>query len=268
MDIMLVILLLLGLSMGSFVNALVWRLREGRNWWSERSECTACHHTLAWYDLIPVVSWVMLRRRCRYCHKPISAQYPLVESIVAVLFVLSYVIWPFALVTPYEWLYFGLFLAALVTMVALSVYDIRWYELPELLTASLAIVGLAMMAIRQCGLNSCTADSLGVDMALALLPIAGLYGVLHAVSRGRWVGLGDVKLGIGLGFILGWPAALVAVFLANAIGLLYVAPLMAMGKVTPKSHIPFGPFLIVAGYISFFVGQPVIEAYLRFIGIV
>lgn len=264
---MILIMLLIGLSMGSFVNALVWRLRQCRNWWSERSECTSCHHTLAWYDLIPVISWVVLKGRCRYCQKPISPQYPLVESLTAGLFVASYLIWPFELTSIVQWVYFGLFLAALVAMVALSVYDVKWFELPELLTVILAIIGLAMMVIRQCGVGTCTADSLGYEMALALLPIAGLYGVLFALSQGHWVGLGDVKLGIGLGFMLGWPAALVAVFLANAIGLIYVAPLMAVGKVTPKSHIPFGPFLILASVISFFVGQGLIDTYLRFLGI-
>lgn len=264
---MFVFLALVGLSLGSFVNAFVWRLRLGKNWWSERSQCPSCQHQLAWYDLVPVVSWLALRGHCRYCAKPISLQYPLVELVVAILFSVSYIWWPYSLSLPQEWLYFGLFLLAIVIMVALAVYDIHWFELPEPLTALLAVIGVSMMSLKVCGLEVCQADSLGWQMVWSLLPIAGLYGLLHLVSNGKWVGIGDVKLGIGLGFILGWKLAVVAVFLANVIGIIYVLPQIIRRKISSKSHIPFGPFLIIATWLCFFVGEAIASAYLGFIGI-
>ncbi len=89
------LLFVCGLVLGSFVNALVWRIREKRTWVNDRSECVHCHHKLAPLDLIPVVSWLFLRGVCRYCKKPISIQYPLVELATGALFVLSYLLWDY-----------------------------------------------------------------------------------------------------------------------------------------------------------------------------
>lgn len=260
--------ILLGLSMGSFVNAWVWRLRENRNWWSERSECTSCHHVLAWYDLVPVMSWLSLKGKCRYCDKKISRQYPIVELIVAGLFVASYLLWPLPLDSVLAWAYFGLFLFAIVIAVALTLYDLKWYELPDALTATLAVSGLIMIIIRECGSGQCQDGLPGVQMVLALLPIAGLYGLLHAMSRGAWVGMGDVKLGIGLGLMLGWQQAILAVFLANLIGMLFVLPGLIAGKVRPKSNIPFGPFLLAGWFVAMLFGNALIRWYIDMLGIV
>ena len=87
-------LIIVGLSLGSFVNALVWRLHEGKDWVRARSMCTQCHHELQPFDLVPILSWIWLRGKCRYCHKSISVQYPIIEAMVMVLFLLSYVLCP------------------------------------------------------------------------------------------------------------------------------------------------------------------------------
>ncbi|MGB3008809.1 MAG: prepilin peptidase [Candidatus Saccharimonadales bacterium] len=258
---MVIALFFLGLCFGSFVNALVWRLRHNRDFVSERSECPRCHHQLSWNDLLPIVSWLWLKGACRYCRKPISWQYPLVEFVTAVLFVVSYYAWPLTLITSADWLYFGLWLFALVIMVALAVYDALWYELPDKLTASLAVVAVAMVAVQMLFIQQTSLTGAVVYVVASLLPIAGLYGVLYLVSNKQWVGLGDVKLGVGLGLILGWELALLAVFIANAVGLLAVIPGLLSRKLSRKSNIPFGPFLIIGAYLSFLFGRVLIDWY-------
>src|SRR5574337_1009102 len=143
----------LGLCFGSFVNALVWRLRQTElkaqsskpkaknsqfpipnsqfSILTGRSVCPRCHHELAWYDLIPLLSWLFLRGRCRYCHRPISWQYPLVEATMAAVFVISYFYWSGGIFGVGDWLLFITWLAASVGLMALLVYDLRWMILSD-----------------------------------------------------------------------------------------------------------------------------------------
>ena len=253
-------LVILGLCFGSFVNALVWRIHKNRNFVSERSECTHCHHVLAWYDLIPVASWVMLRGKCRYCHKKIDDS-PIVELLTAVVFVASYLAWPFGFETA-GLVLFGFWLIALVLLVALAVYDKRWYLLPNSMVFPLVAVGVAIGVTRFIFVEGSEVWQALMNMALGVVVISGLYFALYEYSSGKWVGFGDVKLGLFIGFILGWQGALLALFLANFIGLLYVLPLLLLRRVQTSSKIPFGPFLIAASFITFLWGQQLIDWYL------
>lgn len=257
-----VLLGVLGLVLGSFVNALVWRLKTKRNWVSERSQCVHCHHTLAPLDLIPVISWVLLRGKCRYCKKPISVQYPLVELATAALFVASYVWWPTPLTSGFQILDFSLWLLALVILMALFVYDLRWFILPDKLTYPLIAIGLIDGIIRIVWVNP-SAHPVGLlELAYGLLPIAGLYGFLFFVSKGQWVGLGDAKLGAFIGLVLGWQGALLVLILANFLGLLVILPGLLMQKITRSTRVPFGPFLIVAFIAAGLFGGWLIDWYI------
>lgn len=251
---------IVGLAFGSFVNALVWRIRHKRDFVSERSECTHCHHVLAWNDLIPVVSWLTLRGKCRYCHKKIDDS-PIVESATAMLFILSYVVWPFGF-TDAGVVLFIAWLTALVILVALAVYDIRWYLLPDKLVFPLVGIGVVIGISRFYFVEGLSIGAAALEMVLGVLMISGLYFVLHQVSSGKWVGFGDVKLAIFIGLILGWQSALLALFLANLVGLVVVLPLLIIKKIHAKSKIPFGPFLIVASFIAFLWGEKIISWYL------
>jgi len=257
-----ILLGLLGLALGSFVNAFVWRLKTKRDWVSGRSECVHCHHTLAASDLIPVVSWVFLRGKCRYCKKPISVQYPLVELATGLLFVASYLWWPISLNSGFAIADFVLWLLSLVILMSLFLYDLKWYTLPDKLTYPLMLIGLVQGILRVVWIAPGAAHPAGLlELVYGLLPIAGLYAFLFFVSKGRWVGLGDAKLGVFIGLVLGWQGALLVLVLANFMGVLVVLPGLLMQKIGRNSKVPFGPFLIIAFIVAALFGGWLIDWY-------
>ncbi len=278
------ILIVYGLCLGSFVNALVWRIHEQARIANRkkktksvkadsrqltpnnrlsisrgRSMCPDCKHELAAKDLIPVLSWITLGGKCRYCKKPISAQYPLVELITAILFVASYIWWP-RQITGFEVGSFITWLTLLVGFMALIVYDLRWLLLPNRLVYPLtAIAGI------QAIFTIFSADNhlhalLGVFAAVAIG--GGLFYVLFQVSEGKWIGGGDVKLGWLLGLSVATAAnSALFIFLAALLGSLVSVPLLLMGKVKKGTVIPFGPFLIVGAIIAQLFGSVLIAWY-------
>jgi prepilin signal peptidase PulO-like enzyme (type II secretory pathway) len=269
-----VALIILGLCFGSFVNALVWRVHEQAaqkrkkktdTKYAERlsiskgrSMCPDCKHELATKDLLPVVSWLWLRGKCRYCHKPIPDS-PLVELLMPTVFVASYLFWPETLAGA-EWLNFGLWLVCLVGLVALMVYDLRWMLLPNKVLFPLFIPASAMVLVEALALEH---SIWPVFRAVGGVLIGGgIFYLIFQVSSGKWIGGGDVKLGFLLGLLLGSaPEAFLLLFLASLLGTLYVMPLMIAKKITAKSRIPFGPFLIVAAVIVKLWGHTIIDWY-------
>lgn len=255
-------LILLGLCFGSFVNALVWRLHNGKSIWKDRSECTHCHHKLAPADLVPVLSWFFLRGRCRYCRKPIEDT-PLAELAVMILFVASYLLWPQEIVTWFDWFGFAVWLAYIVGLVALFMYDLKWYILPDKIVFPL--IGLAIVNAVVQYVTWQPHGSLGDTLLFylyGLVPIAGMYWLIHLFSKGKMVGFGDIKLGIFIGLALGWQLTLLTLVLANVIGSLIVLPLLIIGKLKRKSRVPFGPFLVVAFLIAGLFGEKIINWYI------
>jgi prepilin signal peptidase PulO-like enzyme (type II secretory pathway) len=261
-DIFIIIALgLLGVCLGSFANAAIWRLKVNKGIVNDRSECVHCHHKLAAIDLIPVVSWLMLRGKCRYCGKKIDDS-PLVELGVGAYFILSYLLWPVALDSTYAWFDFSLWLAYGVGLAILFVYDLKWYLLPDRVVWPLVALG-TIDFIARCIQQNLTLGQFFAEAVLALTVITGLYGILHILSRGKWVGLGDVKLGAFMGLALGWQVAAVSVFLANMIGCLVVLPGLILGKLKRDSQVPFGPFLIAGFVITGILGQQLLDWYLN-----
>ena len=278
-----VVLVVVGLCLGSFVNALVWRLHEQEKGTANeerrtkkkktqlqkasihrssfivhrspnslsilqgRSMCPHCKHQLAAKDLVPVFSWISLSGKCRYCHKPISWQYPVVELLTAGLFIASYIYWPsgFHGGGLFE---FVLWLVFVTGLVALVIYDLLWFELPNRiiypLTALAALQVLIVAIFYGGGVNSLFGAVWGV------LVIGGLFYVIFQISKGRWIGGGDVKLGALLGLLVGGPlASILVLFLASLGGTIIAVPLLATGKAKRDTHLPFGPFLIIAAII-------------------
>ncbi len=259
----LLILIVLGLCFGSFVNALVWRIHEqsksehNRNnkklsLLKGRSMCPNCRHELAALDLLPIFSWLYLGGKCRYCHKPISIQYPLVEASTAVLFVLSYVYWPLgwgAVGTAI----FATWLTSIVVLESLLIYDMKWMLLPNKLVAILAGLGVLQLILRLISADNKLALLLGAFWGVIIL--GGLFYLLFVVSKEQWIGGGDVKLGAALGIIISDPLlAVLTLFIACLFGSLVGLPLMLMGKAGRKTRLPFGPFLIMATLIVYIFG--------------
>lgn len=283
------VLVLFGAAFGSFAGAMVWRLRAReladdkaagekidtqeykrlkplikQSFWKGRSLDLDTGKELAWYELIPVASWLFLRGRSRYTGKPIGKFELIIELMMIAFFAGSYMFWPYALDTWQAISFFGLWLTAGVAMAILFVYDLRWFLLPDRIVFPLIAVGIGMFGIRL-SMTSASGTGEGIlSTALAVVILAGLYFSLHGISKGKWVGLGDAKLGIFLGLALGtWPLALLCLFLANFIGCLYVMPAMMMGKVTRSSRVPFGPFLILGFVVTMLFGQRILDWYMN-----
>lgn len=278
-----VVLAVLGLCMGSFINATVWRIRQQTTRGTERTKtskgskltnkdlsilqgrsmCVHCKHTLGALDLVPLFSWLALCGKCRYCHKRIDDS-PWVELCMPIIFVASYMWWP-QLLDGSEWLHFGVWLVELVLLGALLVYDARWMLLPNRLVFPLTgIAGLyALMYV----VSSGGALRRLLDVVLAVALAGGIFYLLFRLSDGRWIGGGDVKLGYALGLIVLTPInALLLLFVASLLGTLYALPSMAIGKLGQKSRVPFGPFLIIGAFVVVLFGQRLSNWYLGSLG--
>lgn len=251
---------ILGIILGSFINALVWRLKHHKNWKTERSICPNCKKVLTPKDLIPVVSWVLLKGRCRYCKKPISKQYPLVELLTGLLFVMSFILWPYDF-TFYGMLLFVAWLMTLVILIALLVYDIKWMILPNSLVAAVTIMASLTTILRGIHTSSFT------NVLVAILGgavLAGLFWILFQASKGKWIGGGDVKIAFALGMMAGSPiSALVLLFVASIIGTIIILPLLFTKRLSAKAMIPFGPLLITATVIIFLAEPTIVQWYSR-----
>lgn len=272
------ILIVLGLCFGSFVNALVWRVHQQSLPKSKRpkdtnlsivrgrSVCVNCQHSLSHIDLIPVVGWALLKGKCRYCKKSISWQYPFIEVLTATVFVASYLLWEFE-VKGSEIVIYGLWLAVLTSLVALALYDTKWMILPNRImkySFGLAFVlALATIAIRNDGYSTSI-----INLVLSVVISGGLFALLFYISKGKWIGGGDVKLGFVLGFVVATPVyACLMLFIGSLLGCLVAMPAILFGSKTMQTKIPFGPFLIVATVIVYLFGREISEAYLRLLGI-
>jgi leader peptidase (prepilin peptidase) / N-methyltransferase len=261
------VLIILGLCLGSFVNALVWRLHErSKNSKQKklsiihgRSMCPNCQHVLAARDLVPILSWLSLKGRCRYCKNPISIQYPLVEFVTAGLFIFSYVFWP-ASFSFDEKILFGFWLVFLGGLIALAVYDLRWYLLPNAIVYPLYAVILVQIIFAT--LNSSDPWNVITTAFWGLLIGGGIFYCLFQLSKGKWIGGGDVKLGGLLGLAIGGPSSsFLLIFIASLIGSFIALPLLLMGRAKRGSQLPFGPFLILAAVIVKLFGVSIITWY-------
>lgn len=252
------VLIVLGLIFGSFINALVWRLHNKKDWVKGRSECSLCHHPLAPKDLVPLFSWLWLRGKCRYCRKPIQDS-PLVELLLPLLFLLSYWFWPQPLEGAglYAFIFWLLFL---VGFLALAVYDLKWFLLPDVVVFPL--IGLAVLQLIGGVLFFGETWHNVVGALFGAGTMSGLFLLIFVASGGKWIGFGDVKLAIVLGMLAGGTLeALLALFVASVIGSLASVPLVIAGRATRKSHLPFGPMLIAGLIVAVLFGQSLIGWY-------
>ncbi len=246
------IIFLFGLIVGSFLNCIIYRLEISKSFLKGRSFCPYCKHELAWYDLIPIFSFLMLKGKCRYCQKPISIQYPLVELTTALLFVLiinnqlSIINFQNLLTTIY-------LLLTTCFLIIIFVYDFKHYIIPD--KVIFPAIGLAFIY------NLLTTNYLLLNTLLAALGASAFFLSIYLISRGKWMGFGDVKLSFLMGLILGFPNILVALFFAFFTGAITGLILIAQSKKTLKSMVPFGPFLVFGTFLAMFYGEQIINWY-------
>jgi prepilin signal peptidase PulO-like enzyme (type II secretory pathway) len=271
-----ILLLIIGIIFGSFVNAFVWRLHEQLDDNGEpkkltkkqqkqvsiikgRSMCPQCKHTLAAKDLIPIISWLSLSGKCRYCKKPISKQYPLIELLTGALFSISYTFWPYDFSEVWHYIAFINWLLMVTGFVALSLYDIKWMLLPNRIVFPLMWIATGALAL-QFMLGRPLNDFAGICSAVVVA--GGIFWVLYQISKGTWIGGGDVKLGLLIGLLLTSAAqGVLFLFVASLLGLLYSLPLMLTNKLKTSSKVPFGPFLMASAFIVVLWGQSLINWY-------
>ncbi len=226
--------------------------------------CTHCKHLLAPKDLVPVFSWLYLKGKCRYCLKPIQDN-PLPELITPILFLVSYIYW------PHSWDVYGVYLFVfwliyIVGFVILSLYDLRWYLLPNKVIVVLSVL-FATQLLGEVLFFDQTPGYLIRVMGGSLVG-GGIFWLIFQVSKGKWIGGGDVKLGALLGAVLVGPVfAAMMIFFASVIGTLLSVPLLLNKKLKVNSKLPFGPLLMTATVIVYLFGPSLWSWYLSNLGV-
>ena len=257
----------LGICIGSFLNCVIYRLEQKKSL-NGRSFCPHCKHNLNWMDLFPVLSFLFLGGKCRYCKKKISWQYPMVEIFTGLIFLLIFVsvipsltgnpesvhlswIPAFAGMTIY--LFFLFYVAS--ALIIIFVYDLKHFLIPDKVLFPAIIISLIYRLFFNFSI---------LNYLYGVLAAFGFFYALFAISKGKWMGFGDVKLAILMGLLLGFSNVLAALFLAFFFGAIISLILIAFYRKKIKSEVPFGPFLITGTFIALFYGIQIVQWYTHF----
>lgn len=252
-----------GALIGSFLNVVIWRVPRGMSIVRPSSACPQCGHEIAWYDNIPISSYIVLGGRCRQCRARISPRYPLIEALTAALFAL--VVWGAYLgAHPAVLVPLLLFWAAIA--IALTFIDLDHHRLPNALVYPSYIITAVLLVVASIVL----ADYARLLTALiGAVALGGFYFAL-AVARPGGMGLGDVKLAGALGMLLGWlgwAQLIVGGFSAFVLGGIVGVALMIGRRASRKTALPFGPFMLLGAAVGVTFGAPLAESYLSLTGI-
>ena len=250
MDIpILIMLTLLGACVGSFCNVLIYRIPKGEEFVKTPSHCMTCGHALSWYELIPIFSWLAQGGKCRGCGVKLSAQYPIVEALNGAMWLLTGILFRGDLLTTV--LYCGLFSMLLV----LSVIDWRTFIIPNGINLTILILGLVRLA---------------TDLAnwptylIGMVSVSLVFLLLHILTGGNGLGMGDVKLVGAAGLLLGWQNMILAVLVGSLSGAIIHSVRMKHGA---DRKLAFGPYLAAGIWLAALVGEPLIAAYLGLFGL-
>jgi len=267
-NLLIVYVFIFGLLIGSFINCLVWRLHKKEGLW-DRSYCPKCKHQISWYDNIPVLSYLLLLAKCRHCKTKISYQYPVVELVTGALFALSfyfnvgnidlagfmiYDLHPLGykrftniILILRDWFFISV-------MIVVFIYDLRWFLILDIVTLPACVIIFALNLM------------LGFDWKNLLL--SGIIGssfflLQFVVSKGKWIGGGDVRLGLLMGLFFSWPMIVLAIFLAYIIGSVISVGLVVFSRRRWSSEVPLGVFLTTSSIIVMFWGDQILSWYLN-----
>lgn len=262
------IVFFIGIITGSFLNCLIWRSYCGESVCAGRSYCPNCRHKLAWYDLFPIASFLALRGKCRYCQKQISWQYPAVEVAMGLMFSGSALTFAprlfmgdFSFLVIFELAVYWAFFSALAVI---FVTDARWYYIPDGATISGIIAAIFIIFINAGGGYSWRFLNWETVIGAIISAIAAMlfFLAIFLISKGNWLGFGDVKYAFLMGLVLGFPGIMIGMFFANFFGAILGLALVGKGKKKMSSQIPFGPFLVVGTIVAFFFADPMFDWYL------
>ncbi|MCR4308309.1 MAG: prepilin peptidase [Candidatus Berkelbacteria bacterium] len=254
-----VIAFLFGLAYGSFLNVVILRFDDLQSIAKDRSHCPNCKTQLSWWDLVPLFSFAYLQGKCRYCKKPISWQYPIVELLTAVLVAASY----YLLFTSQNLVMWqsivGMISLIIVigSMMTILVHDLTEMMVPDLMSNLLLGASIVFTLVVH-------HDPLGLlySALVGFLPIM----LLVLPSRGKWMGEGDIKIAGALAILVNWPNAVAFLILTFLLGGIFGSVALATKRVKMKTAVPFGPFLIIASIIILFWGDSITSWYLGTIG--
>ncbi len=251
-----------GTMVGSFMNVVLYRLHaQVKGMFLGRSYCPHCKKALEARDLIPIFSYIILRGKCRYCKKKISAWYPMVESVTGLVFV--YIFWTLLNSGTLNPLQLGVYLFYMFILLAISFYDLKHYEIPDILI--LLGIGVALILTIVSTFTPLFAPKL-VDVLIAVLITVIFFGGQAYFSNETWLGWGDVYIGVFMGLVLGWQKTLLAMFLSYIIGSIIGVALVIKAKKKGSSRIPFGPFLSLGTIIALGHGDQILYWYLHLLG--
>ncbi len=271
---------ILGLAIGSFLNVVALRYTGAGRLFDlrrleGRSHCPHCYARLRWYELIPVISFCIQRGRCRACGKRISWQYPLVELITAGAFALPLLYffphYSFPVVHPYGEAIAHIWLLVALCMILLSVIDMRLMIIPDQITIALAFLGIAFAVLDSGSFLGNYAslfpsvENVFINHIVGGLLGAALLGIIVGGSRGRAMGMGDVKLAGAMGLLLGFPDIVFALALAFLAGGAWSAVVLFFRKTGLKTMVPFGPFLVLGFWLHIFFSQTLLVRYFSFL---
>lgn len=286
-----VILFIFGIIIGSFLNVVTMRYELGGRMLvtprlGGRSRCPVCHTTLRWYELIPLLSFIMQSRRCRHCSYKLSWQYPVVEfltgALTAAIPLFFYQRFAIALVAAAGvsllgfYLFTALWLIAAYTFIVLSVIDLKYTIIPDASNVLLGFLGMGVVGLKTIYSSLLTyhgsflgnyavlfplSDSILIQALIAVGFGGALFGGIILFTRGRGMGLGDLKLVIPLGLLLSWPDIVLALAASFIIGAVISLLLMATRRKSFKDGVPFGPFLAISVFVVMFFGETIMNWY-------
>lgn len=252
--------LVFGAIVGSFLNVVINRTKLNKTLLG-RSYCPHCKHTLTTLDLVPILSFMWLKGKCKHCGKRISWQYPIVEAATAIVFFLISLQVDYSIHAVYLWLVSGYFLV-------IAAYDFKHYLVLDKFVFSGLLVAFiyAVAGDLGSGCNFTWECSTFSGIAAGLIT-SGFFFLQFYVSKGRWIGFGDVKLGLLLGMVAGFPLVLILLFFSYLTGAIIGLALIAAGKKEMTSKMPFGTFLAIAAIFTLLYGEPILSWYMRLIGL-
>lgn len=281
-------LFILGSAFGSFLKVIADRYDPDKfilkkSTLGGRSGCPACGHKLDWFELVPLFSWVFLRGQCRKCKNKIGLSYPLVEIISGLIFVFV----PYFLSNTFIikssicqvfsascFTFNASWILVFLALLLLSLIDVRLRIIPDEINIFLIILGVLIVLLMPSGVTTDNhsfvgayalltgfQDKLLLNRLIGFLFGGVFYAVLILITRGRAMGMGDLKLSAALGVVFGWPDIVFITFFSFIVGTIFSLPSMILGKRGPKSMIPFGPFIAISALITFFFGEKLLKLY-------